>query len=363
MAAVSHPPISQARISGSADHLPGVQPEKNRAGVLPVRVSHHRGTPHTSPKEWTLSSYPQAMQRLLGARGSLQSQRRQQRITAYLFVLPAILFFFGQRLATVAFAFFLSFTNWDILSPAKKLIGFQNYAKIFSDEVFLVTLKNTAYYSLLIVAFGIPTALLLAVIADGLVRRVKTGVRFAFFIPLVTSTVAVTIIWAWIYQPVYGLLNPYLSLLGFRNQAWLLDSQQVIPCLAVMSIWKGVGYNMIIFAAGLQSIDPVYHEVAMIDGASSWKRFWYITLPLLQPTSLVVFITTIIGSFQVFTQIYMMTNGGPGYASYMIGLYIYRTGFMNLKMGRASAMAMVLFAIILVLTLVQLRVGRDRVEY
>jgi multiple sugar transport system permease protein len=189
------------------------------------------------------------------------------------------------------------------------------------------------------------------------------GVRWAFFLPLVTSTVAATVVWAWVYQPTYGLLNQYLAAFGLPAQAWLLDPKQVIPALAVMSIWKGVGYNMIIFFAGLQSIDPTYYEAAQIDGASRGQRFRYMTLPLLKPTTLLVFITTIIGSFQVFTQVFVMTNGGPGYASRVVSLEIYQTAFINLKMGLASAMAMVLFGVVFGLTMLQLKLGRDSVDY
>lgn len=289
--------------------------------------------------------------------------RRQQLVTAYLFVLPAIVFFIGVRIVPVGFAFYLSFTDWDILSPVKNLVGLENYLTAFSDEVFLISLKNTAYYSLLIVGAGIPAALGLAVLVDQLIKPLQLSVRFALFLPLVTSTVAVTIIWAWVYQPTYGLLNTYLGMAGVPMQGWLLDPVQVIPSIAVMSIWKGVGYNMIIFFAGLQAIDPTYHEVAMIDGASRLARFRHVTLPLLKPTTLLVFITTIIGSFQVFVQVYVMTKGGPGYASRVLSLHIYETAFMNLKMGTAAAMAMVLFAVIFALTMMQLKIGRDDVEY
>lgn len=298
---------------------------------------------------------------------SMSKHRRQQLVAAYVFVLPAIVFFFGVRMISMGFAFYLSFTNWDILSPVKDIVGVSNYIKILTDPIFLTSLRNTAYYSLLIVAVGIPLALMLAVLIDSLAKPARLGVRFAFFVPLVTSTVAVVLIWTWIYQPVFGLANQilktYLKPLGIPPQSWTLDPKLVIPCLAAMSIWKGVGYNMIIFSAGLQGIDPTYYEAARMDGANRWHLFRYITLPLLQPTTLVVFITTIIGSFQVFTQVYMMTSGGPGYASRVIGLDLYQMAFMNLKMGVAAAMAMVLFAIIFALTMLQLRIGRSYVEY
>ena len=168
---------------------------------------------------------------------------------------------------------------------------------------------------------------------------------------------------AWVYQPTFGLLNQYLAIVGIPPQAWLLDPKQVIPALAVMSIWKGIGYNMIIFFAGLQSIDPTYYEAAEIDGASRLQRFWHMTLPLLKPTTLLVFVTTIIGSFQVFTQVFVMTNGGSGYASRVISLEIYQTAFINLKMGLASAMGILLLFIVFGLTMIQLKIGRDNVDY
>jgi ABC-type sugar transport system permease subunit len=290
-------------------------------------------------------------------------RRRRHWLTAYLFVLPAVIFFFGVRIVPIVFAAYLSFTDWDILSPTKSLVGISNYVEAMRTETFLISLRNTAYYSLLIVCLGIPTALALASLLDRLARPVQMGVRWAFFLPLVTSTVAATVVWAWVYQPTYGLLNQYLAAFGLPAQAWLLDPKQVIPALAVMSIWKGVGYNMIIFFAGLQSIDPTYYEAAQIDGASRGQRFRYMTLPLLKPTTLLVFITTIIGSFQVFTQVFVMTNGGPGYASRVVSLEIYQTAFINLKMGLASAMAMVLFGVVFGLTMLQLKLGRDSVDY
>jgi ABC-type sugar transport system permease subunit len=290
-------------------------------------------------------------------------RRRRHWLTAYLFVLPAVIFFLGVRLVPIVFAAYLSFTDWDILSPTRTLVGLENYVEAVKTETFRVSLRNTAYYTLLIVCLGIPTALVLAASLDRLVRPIQIGVRWAFFLPLVTSTVAVTVVWAWVYQPTYGLLNQYLALLGVPPQAWLLDPAQVIPALAVMSIWKGVGYNMIIFFAGLQSIDPTYYEAAQIDGATRLQRFRYMTLPLLKPTTLLVFITTVIGSFQVFTQVFVMTNGGSGYASRVVSLEIYQTAFINLKMGLASAMAMVLFGVVFALTMLQLKLGRDNVDY
>src|SRR5262245_57348011 len=163
-------------------------------------------------------------------------RRRRQWLTAYLFVLPAVVFFFGVRLIPIGFAAYLSFTDWDILSPTRSLVGLENYVEAFRTETFRISLRNTAYYSLLIVCLGIPLALVLASSLDRLVRPVQIGVRWAFFLPLVTSTVAVTVVWAWVYQPTYGLLNQYLALVGLPAQAWLLDPVQVIPALVVMSI-------------------------------------------------------------------------------------------------------------------------------
>ncbi len=292
-----------------------------------------------------------------------RGQRRQQLISAYLFVLPAIIFFIGVRIIPIGFALYLSFTNWDILSPVEHLVGIANYTQALADPIFLISLKNTAYYSLLIVAVGIPFALAMAIAVDRLLKPIQLGVRFAFFLPLVTSTIAVTVVWAWLYQPTYGLLNTYLRMLGIPDQTWLLDPVEVIPSLAIMSIWKGFGYNLIIFLAGLQAIDQSYYEAAKIDGANRWQQFLNVTLPLLKPTTLLVFITTVISAFQVFTQVYVMTDGGPGYASRVISLHIYQQAFQNLKMGSASAMAMVLFVIIFVLTMLQFRLGRSNVEY
>jgi len=208
--------------------------------------------------------------------------------------------------------------------------------------------------------------MILGLIFAIMLNRAMKGVaifRAAFYAPVVTSMVAVSIVWLWLYHPQSGPFNQILTALGLPRQMWLLDKNLALPSLMLLGVWKWAGLSMVIYLAGLQGIPEVYYEAASIDGANRWRQFRHITLPLLAPATFYLFVTTAISSFQVFEQMYIMTEGGPGFATTSVVFEIYVEAFQRFKMGYASAMAVVLFILILILTLISFRVGNREIEY
>jgi len=297
---------------------------------------------------------------------------------AWLFLSPGLALFFLFVLIPVVAAFYLSFCRYDIIhSPS--WIGAQNYARIWKDlanhGVFYLSLRNTAQYAVATIPIGMVLALALALLVNAGLRGV-TLYRTTYYLPVVTSLVAVSLVWMWLYDPNYGLLNyglelvsRGLSLLTGRQvllppQTWLADPGQAMLAIAVMSIWKGLGYNMVIYLAGLQGIPEHLYEAAVIDGATPWQRFRAITWPLLKPTTAFILVVSVIGASQVFGQVYVMTNGGPNNATTVIVHQIFQNAFSFMKMGYASAMAFVLFGLIFLLSLINLRLLRGgQVDY
>lgn len=290
-------------------------------------------------------------------------QRRQ--MWAYVFLLVPLLFFIAIRFAPTLFAMSVSLFRWDILSPNKPWVGLQNYETLYADPVFWKSLTNTLLY----VALSIPAQLVIG-LAFALLLQAATRwrgfFRALYFIPFVTSTVAISWVWRWIYQPTFGPLNKLLALVGLPDQKYLASPDQALPSIVVVLVWQALGFYVIIFIAGLEGIPVDFYEAAKIDGARAWDLFRHITLPLLNPT--IVFLTVIgtINGIQVFTQVLNMSfqgMGGPLDSTKSLVLFIYNQAFQSFKMGYASAGTVVLFAIILVITLVQLRVTTRRVEY
>lgn len=278
----------------------------------------------------------------------------------WLFLLPWLIGFVvltaGPMIASAA----LSFTEWEILTPPK-WVGLDNYAAMFRDPLFGQSLWNTVYYTVL----GVP-AYLLASLAIALMLNLNVRgtpiYRTIYFLPSLTPAVANALLWVWIFNPDFGLANVLLSGFGLPGQKWLFDPQLAKLCFILMGVW-GAGQQMIIFLAGLQGIPQELLEAASIDGASHWRQFWHVTLPLLSPTIFFNLVIGIIGSFQVFTVAYIATNGGPQNATLFYVLYLYRNAFQYFKMGYASALAWVLFLIILVFTLMQFRLAKRFVYY
>ncbi len=279
----------------------------------------------------------------------------------YLMVAPMVLglgVFFYLALGA---SFFISLTDWNVLTPPK-WVGFENYRALFANPTFRYALRNTLYYTLLSVPLGVATSLVLAV-ALNTNLRFRNVYRLVFFLPVLTMPVAIGVVWNWIYNPDFGLLNQVLGLVGAPRIKWLTDPTFAMPALVILSVWQGSGYGMIIFLAGLQNIPREFYEAAQIDGATGWHRFRFVTLPLLSPTMFFVSITSLIGAFQIFDVVYAMTAGRASDTLRTVVYMIYEEGFRYFRMGQATAVAWILFGLILVVTAVQLRLQRRWVHY
>jgi multiple sugar transport system permease protein len=281
---------------------------------------------------------------------------------AYAFLLPALSLLTVFFLVPVAGAVWLSFTDFDIYAlgdrDTLRWIGFDNYVRLFQDPLFWSALKNTLYFVLIGGPLSVAVSLGAALLIDHQLVRFKSLFRTALFLPVVTTLVAVAVVWRYLYHPRYGLLNYGLGLFGIGPIDWLGDPDWAMPAIILLAIWKNFGFNMIIFSAGLQSIPAQLYEAAALDGASAWQQFRHVTLPMLAPTFLFVVVITLIGYFQLFAEPYVMTQGGPDNSTLSVVLLMYQEGFRWWNMGYAAAVAFVLFAIILAATLVQLRLRR-----
>lgn len=287
--------------------------------------------------------------------------KARESLTFYLFLAPWFLGFILFTIGPIIASAVLSLTKYDIVLPPR-FIGINNYRDLFaSDRLFVVSLYNTGYYVLFFVPLQIALSLALALLLNIRVHGIPVY-RTLFYIPSIVPAVANSILWIWIFQPQWGLLNYGLSLFGVKGPLWLSSVVWAKPSLIIMSLW-GSGGSMIIFLAGLQGIPQHLYEAAQLDGANLWRRFWNVTLPMLTPTTFFVMVLGIIGSFQVFTQAYIMTGGGPANSTLFYMLYLYRRAFVFQNMGYASAMAWILFVIIFVLTLVQFATARRWVYY
>jgi multiple sugar transport system permease protein len=285
----------------------------------------------------------------------------REALAAYLFILPSFLGFAIFLLVPMVMSAGLSLYDWELLRPPF-FIGLDNYRDLFRDPLFKTVLFNTAYYAFGLVPLNIVISLSLALWLNTKLRGL-TFYRLAFFLPVVTVTVAVSLIWKWMYEPRVGIVNAALGAFGIAGPNWLADPFWAMPALIILGLWKGFGYNMVLFLAGLQGIPSTLYEAAMIDGANAWQRFWKITLPLLSPAMFLAVILTVISSFQVFDQAFVMTAGGPSNATNTIVLYIFQNGFLFFKMGYASAIAWALFAVIFTFTLIQMWLQRHWVQY
>lgn len=279
-----------------------------------------------------------------------------------LFLSPSIFGFLLFLLVPSVAAVGLSMMEWDVVS-APVWAGLDNYRTLLAnDPVFWLSLRLTIYYAALSIPLSIIGALGLALAVNQRLRGI-TVFRVIYFIPVVSSMVAVAMIWRWLYAMDYGLFNLMLMNLGLDQVPWLSDGRFVIPSIVIMSVWKGLGYGMIIYLAGLQGIPTHLYEAAKIDGANRWQMFWGVTMPLLSPTHFFMLVTSVIASFQVFDSVYLMTQGGPGNDSRVYSFYLYQQAFVYRHMGLASAMAWILFLIIFVITMIQMRYFQKGVTY
>lgn len=288
--------------------------------------------------------------------GAFSGVRREETLAGYLFLLPNLIGFLLFSLLPIIATFGLTLTDWNLLGKWN-FVGLDNFRKLATDDLFWQTARNTVVYTLGAVPIGVFIAFWLALLLNRKMRGV-VFFRTVFFLPHVTLTVAIAIVWSWIYHPELGLINYLLGLIGIDGPRWLQSTTWAMPAIIVMSNWKGIGYAMLVFLAGLQAIPQDLHEAATIDGASWFQRLRHITVPLLTPTTFFILVTSFIGAMQAFDQFYVMTQGGPAYATTTLVMYIFQNGFQFFQMGYAAAIAVVLFAVIFAITALQWRFGK-----
>lgn len=295
----------------------------------------------------------------------IQKPTWKSTLKGYLYLLPALLILIVFNIYPIIKSFLMSFyTDYDFFNDIVYEYGFDNFIQLFNDPNFIQGLTNTGIYVLGVVPISIILSLGIAVLLNSKIKF-SNLFRTIYFLPFVTSVVAVAIVWSWIFHSDYGLLNYFLGWFGIDPIEWLNDPNYAMPALIILSIWKGLGFNIIIFLAGLQNIGDQYYLAAKVDGASPWARFKNITLPLLSPTLFFVSIISIINAFKVFDEIFALFNGRPGPANSALTVvyYIYQKFYEEWEFGLASAAAFVLFIIIFIFTIIQLIVGKRFVHH
>jgi multiple sugar transport system permease protein/sn-glycerol 3-phosphate transport system permease protein len=288
-------------------------------------------------------------------------RRYAQFATPYIFIGPSLFGVLAFSLVPVLMAGVISFTSWNLLS-SPHFIGTANYTQLAHDSRSLIDFARSGEFVLLTVPLQTALAIFLAL----LMRRKfpgRTFFRAIFVLPWLSTPVVVAVIWRFLIDPTTGPFAQFLSFFGIHTGYWLQSTTLALPAIALMTAWQYVGYNALFFLAGLQSIPEYLDEAAMLDGAKAWQRFWRVTLPLLGPTTLFVVITNVIGGFQAFDMVYILTQGGPNLSTEVVNYRIYELGFQQFDAGYASALAMVLFLIILLFTIVQLKFANKHVTY
>lgn len=291
----------------------------------------------------------------------LKQQERGHFFRGMGFLLPSFILLIVFVMMPLVFSLFLSAHQWDIINSSKPFVGLQNYWRLLNDPQFWNAFWNTALFTLQ-VPIGMFLSLMVALLMSQKLKWVSL-LRTIYFLPSVTSFVAIALVWQWMYHPQFGLANYLLDFIGLGPYPWLTNPGLALVSVMIMTIWMGIGYQMVIFLAGLQGIPEYLYEAATIDGATTFQRFWHITIPQLMPTTFFVLVTSVIGSFQVFAPIFVMTEGGPARSTDVLMYHIYQNAWEYLRMGEASAMSWVLFLIILVATYLQFRLLGRQVEY
>jgi multiple sugar transport system permease protein len=297
-----------------------------------------------------------SLQRERAGRARLRIKR--ENLSPFLYLAPFLLFFIVFQIYPIFQGLYVSLTKWDLATPPR-FIGLANYAGLLKDTLFWTALRNTSLF----VALNAPLAVVVPLGLALLVNEPILGrgiFRSAFSTPLMISVATVGVLWQWFYNPAFGLINYYLGLVGLPGQNWLSQTGWAMIAVVVTTVWWTSGFNMILFLAGLQDIPEHLYDAAKIDGAGSWGLFRYVTIPGLRATLLFVGVTTIIGSFRVFGQVFVMTNGGPFDSTRTIVQHIYESGFRYFKMGVASSVAWVLFGIVLIFTFIQFRLLKEQ---
>jgi multiple sugar transport system permease protein len=292
--------------------------------------------------------------------------RPAERRAAWLLLAPALAAIAVFFALPVAAGFVLSLTDFDIYAVAHprdaRFVGLENYTRLLRDPLFWKVLRNTLVFVLLGVPLTLAASLGGALLVDSRLARWRGAFRTVFFAPVVTTLVAVAIVWRALYHPRFGLINQALGVFGVPGPDWLGEPRWAMAAIVLLSVWRTFGYGLVIFVAGLQSIPVSLYEAAVLDGAGAWRRFRHVTLPLLKPASLFVAVLTTVQFFQIFAEPYVMTRGGPLNATTTIALYMYQQGFRWWNMGRAAAIAFVLFALVLAVTGAQVLARRLRRE-
>lgn len=281
----------------------------------------------------------------------------------YVFMIPIMIHFTIFFLAPIIFSFIITFFDWPIVG-IPKFVGMGNWVRLIHDSMAWKSLLNTLLFSLYYIVPCMAVGLILALFIQSFKGKMQTFFKGVFFLPVVTSFVAVAGIWAWIFKGTSsGFINQFLSLFGVHSQLFLSSSSQALPVLAGLSIFKVAGSTMVYYFSGLQAIPPEMYEAAKMDGANKWKTFWKITFPLLMPIHFYVAVMTTIGSFQIFDSAFLLTQGGPNFATNTIVYYMYQEGFSNLRLGYASVLAYVVFFLVFIVSLIQKKYMGDSISY
>ena len=288
--------------------------------------------------------------------------RRRSPSPAWLYLAPALALYATFWAGPALYSFYLSFFDWDMASPRMTAVGLDNYRRVLTDPVFVIALRNTLAYVAGTVALATALGLGLALAVER-VPGARTLYRFVFFLPVVTSITVVTLVWLFFFNTQIGVINQLIALAGVRGPNWLNDPATALPALVIVGVWKGFGYNVVLFTAGLAAIDRQVYEAAALDGAGRWACFRHVTWPLLSPVTLFVVVMGVIGSFQVFASVQLMTRGGPANATNVLVYHVWEAAFRFFDVGYAAALATLMAALVALLTIVQVRRGERFVHY
>ena len=303
---------------------------------------------------------PDVTVRAAGIARAARSRRRPS--TGWLYLGPALAVYAVFWVGPAAYSVYLSFFDWDMASPRMTAVGLENYRRVLSDAVFLVALRNTLLYvaGTVVVATAVGLALALAMQR---VPGARSVYRVVCFLPVITSITVVSLVWLFFFNTQVGVINQILAGLGVRGPNWLNDPSTALLALVVVGVWKGFGYNVVLFTAGLAAIDRQIYEAAALDGARGWAVFRHVTWPLLSPVTLFVVVMGVIGSFQVFASVQLMTRGGPANATNVLVYHVWEAAFRFFDVGYAAALATLMALLVALLTLAQLRHGERHVHY
>ena len=297
-----------------------------------------------------------------GVGGAKKRRIDRQHLLFIAFIAPNFLLLGVFTYWPMLYQLYLSLTRWDMISPRKTFVGLDNYTRMFGGQEFWKVLFNTFYFMGTVVAGSIVLGLAIAILLNQRLRG-RNFVRSVAFAPVILSGAAVGLVWAYIFDPEYGLMRTFLGVFGVSSPDWLADTRFAMPALIIVYLWKSLGFAIVIYLAGLQNISKDLYEAARVDGANSWVRFRHVTLPQISPVTFFVVLTTIISSFQAFDIIAVMTSGGPASATTTLIWYIYQEGFIAFRAGTAAVAAIIMFLLLLIITVLQVRYAQRRVHY